>query len=671
MTRFRVPPCFIALACLAALSPAWAQPAQTIDAIIALERPVSAVISPDGTTVACTVSVVNWDTDAYATQIRLIDVRNGASRTLTTTPRSGGGPAWSPDGKRLAVVAEAEAGARLQIVVFDVATGARSTVTQSPTGIDSFAWSPTGDRIAYAAADPPSAAIAARDKVYGRFAIADQDPPRSHIWVTGVTSGTPRRLTSGPYSVGRLTWSPDGTSLAFDHKWTSISAADTHESDLSIVTVADGVVRNLVVRPGPDAAPIWSPDGTRIAFYTGSGDPEFDWNKNWTFATVAATGGTITPIATNVDELLIPAGWSREGFYFRSNHGPWAYLSRVDPSTGAVTRLAPDGQWTMRQNSFSADFRTTAFVASRVAEFVEVYVADVGGTPRKLTDFGAQIRHWPANTREMVEWPSGDGTTIDGVLHKPANFDPTRRYPLLIAIHGGPTSVSRPAPFDDTSYGPYPIDLWLAKGAVVLQPNYRGSLGRGQAFKSLLIGNISAGESQDVVAGIDALVQRGIADPARIGVMGWSYGGLLSAYLIGQIPSRLKAASVGAGVTDWRTNYGNTDLPGHARHYQGSTPWERPDVWAKASPITHIGNARVPTLIQHGEADPRVPVANARNLYRALQDLGVESRLVLFRGAGHILPSPRMLKAAMQQNYDWFNHFIWNDPLPAPLTGAW
>lgn len=669
MTRTRVTRSVIAFTFGLCTAHAMAQPAQTIDAIISLERPVAAVLSPDGTTVACMVSTVNWAADAYATEVRLIDVATGASRTLVTTPRGGGAPTWSADGRRLAVLADVEK--RLQVVIYDVASGARTIVTQSPTGVDSFAWSPKGDQVAYAAPDPPASALAAREATFGRFVVVDQDPPRSHIWLTSVAGGTPRRLTSGPYSVGRLTWSPDGTAIAFDHKWTSISSADTHESDLSIVSVADAKVRDLVVRPGPDAAPIWSPDGTRIAFYTGSGDPEFDWNKNWTFATVTPTGGTITPITIDVDELLIPAGWGPDGFYFRSNHGPWAYLSRVDLASGRVTRLPPDGPWTMRQNSFSADYRTIAFVATTASDFADVYVAPVGGQARKLTNFGAQVKAWPANTREMIEWKSPDGITIDGVLHKPANFDPSRRYPLLIAIHGGPTSVSRPAPFDDTSFGPYPIDLWLAKGAVVLQPNYRGSLGRGQAFKSLLIGNISAGESQDVIAAIDALVQRGIADPARVGVMGWSYGGLLSSYLIGQIPSRLKAASVGAGVTDWRTNYGNTDLPGHARHYQGSTPWERPEVWAKASPITHVANARVPTLIQHGEVDPRVPVANARNLYRALQDLGVESRLVLFRGAGHVLPTPKMLKAAMQQNYDWFNHYIWNDPLPAPLTGAW
>lgn len=643
----------------------------TIDDLVALRRPQAAVISPDGSKIALVTSSVDWNTNQFVTRLSLIDARTGAERPLASTGRTNTGAAWTSDGRALAFISDSD-GKGPQVVRLDPATGARSVLTQSPTGVEAFAWSPTGDRVAYLAPEPVSAYLAEREKKYDRIVIVDEDLPRSHLWIVDASGSgvAARRLTSGPFAVGRFSWSPDGTRIAFDHKVTSASAADTHESDLSIVNVADGAMRDLVVRPGPDASPLWSPDGKRIAFYTGSGNPHFNWNLNWTFSWISPDGGAITPIPTTVDELLIPAGWSPAGLYFRSNHSAWAYLSRIDAATGSTVRLPPDGEWTMRANTFTADFSTMAFVAS-TKEFPEVYIAKVGETPRKLTDFGAQRRGWPAHTREMISWKSPDGTVIEGVLHKPANFDPHKRYPLLVAIHGGPTSVSRPVPQDDTSYSPYPIDLWLSRGAIVMQPNYRGSLGRGEKFKSLLIGNLSVGEAADVMSGIDSLIAQGIADKDRVGVMGWSYGGQLSSFILTNYPDRLKAASVGAGVIDMRTNYGNTDLPDHGRHYNAGTPWDRPEAYAKASAITNVKNAKAPTLIQHGEADPRVPPANARNLYRALQDLGVESRLVFFRGSGHVLPTPKMLRAAMQQNFDWFNHYIFGDPLPASGTGAW
>lgn len=642
-----------------------------IDDLISLRRPQAAVISPDGSQIACVTTAVDWNTNQFVTRLSLIDVRTGAERPLATTGRTNTAPAWMAGGGSLGFISDSD-GQGPQVVRVHVASGERTVLTQSQTSVESFAWSPTGDRVVYLAPEPASSYRAEREKKYDRIVIADEDPPRSHLWLVDATGGgsAPRRLTSGPFSVGRFSWSPDGKRIAFDHKATSASAADTHESDLSIVNVADGTMDDLVVRPGPDASPLWSPDGKRIAFYTGSGNPRFNWNLNWTFSWISPDGGAITPMPTTVDELLIPAGWGREGLYFRSNHSAWAYLSRIDAVTGATVRLPPDGEWTMRASSFNADFSTMAFVAS-TKEFPEVYVARVGEAPRKLTRFGEQRRGWPAHTREMISWKSSDGTVIEGVLHKPKDFDPHKRYPLLVAIHGGPTSVSRPVPQDDTSYSPYPIDLWLSRGAVVMQPNYRGSLGRGEKFKSLLIGNLSVGEAADVISGIDSLVAQGIADKDRVGVMGWSYGGQLSSFLLTNYPDRVKAASVGAGVMDMRTNYGNTDLPDHGRHYNGGTPWDRPETYAKASAITNVKNAKAPTLIQHGEADPRVPPANARTLYRALQDLGVESRLVFFRGAGHILPTPKMLRAAMQQNYDWFNHHIFGDPLPASGTGAW
>ena len=223
---------------------------------------------------------------------------------------------------------------------------------------------------------------------------------------------------------------------------------------------------------------------------------------------------------------------------------------------------------------------------------------------KKVSDAGAQIASWPKHTREVFKWKSQDGAEIEGVLHKPADFQPGRRYPLLVVIHGGPTGVSRPVPYGSGTA--YPIDAFLAKGALVLEPNYRGSAGYGEKFRSLNVRNLGIGDAWDVLSGIDALVQQGIADRDRVGSMGWSQGGYISAFLTTRHSDRFKAISVGAGISDWMTYYVNTDIHPFTRQYLKATPWDDPKIYADTSPMTYIKQA------QHADADPARQRGHAR-----------------------------------------------------------
>jgi dipeptidyl aminopeptidase/acylaminoacyl peptidase len=298
-----------------------------------------------------------------------------------------------------------------------------------------------------------------------------------------------------------------------------------------------------------------------------------------------------------------------------------------------------------------------AFVASDARSYPEVYAAPIKTMqPRKLTDLGKQTDGWIKGTHEVISWKSQDGTTIEGVLHKPAGFEAGRRYPLLVVIHGGPTGVSRPTPFSSTSS--YPIDIWLTKGALVLEPNYRGSAGYGEKFRSLNIRNLGIGDAWDVVSGIDHLVELGIADNDRVGTMGWSQGGYISAFLTTHDSARFKAVSVGAGISDWMTYYVNTDIHPFTRQYLKATPWDDPEIYKKTSPITYIKNAKAPTLIQHGEKDPRVPIPNAYELYQGLVDQKVPAKLIVYKGFGHGLTKPKANRAAMEHNLEWFGQYI-------------
>jgi dipeptidyl aminopeptidase/acylaminoacyl peptidase len=290
-----------------------------------------------------------------------------------------------------------------------------------------------------------------------------------------------------------------------------------------------------------------------------------------------------------------------------------------------------------------------------------VYVASRSGfAARKLTDMTSQLSRFRIGRREVVQWKSQDGTTIEGVLVRPADFDATRKYPLLVVIHGGPTGIDRPVLIDNRYY---PVDAWVGRGAMVLKVNYRGSAGYGEKFRQLNVRNLGVGDAWDVVSGIDHLVAQGWVDPSRVGCMGWSQGGYISAFLTTST-TKCAAVSVGAGISNWATYYYNTDITPFTIQYLGKDPAADPAIYQKTSPMTHILKAKTPTLIQHGENDRRVPIPNAYELRQGLEDRGVPVSMVVYKGFGHGISKPKAMRAVMRHNLEWFNHYLWKDPLP-------
>ena len=272
------------------------------------------------------------------------------------------------------------------------------------------------------------------------------------------------------------------------------------------------------------------------------------------------------------------------------------------------------------------------------------------------------LAEWTVAKSEVIAWKSTDGEMIEGVLYKPQDYDPKKKYPLFVVIHGGPTGISVPAP---TPAYVYPITQWLAKGALVLSPNYRGSAGYGERFRSLNVKNLGVGDAWDVLSGVQYLESKGIIDGEKVASMGWSQGGYISAFLTTN-STKFKAISVGAGISNWMTYYVNTDIHPFTRQYLKGTPWSDKAIYEKTSPMTNIKNAKTPTLIQHGELDKRVPIANAYELYQGLQDVGVETKLVVYKGFGHGINKPKERLAAMWHNWQWFGKYIWNEEIVLP-----
>ena len=634
-------------------------PGPSFKDVLSLERVGSPRISPDGRSIAYSVRTADWKKNRYDSEIWLARVGEQPFQLTRTKDGSSSDHAWSPDGRWLAFIADR--GEKSQIYLISPRGGDARQLTEVEDGVNGLEWSPEGARIAFTAPDEKSEETKAREKEYGAYAVEDADFRMNRLWVVGVDGeDEPQRLTEGDFTIGSFTWSPDGNRIAFGHRPTP-QAETFGKSDISVVDVKSKTITTLVEMPGGDYGPIWSPDGNWILFSTMLQDSAF--YRNSELARIPSNGGDLEVLTAGFDENASAFEWNEDGIWFISSQRTQRHIFRLDPESQRVRQVSesPEMIWSV---DISADGRTMAFYGETPGSLAEVYRTSVERfSPEQVSHMTEQVGEWPLGTREVIEWTSEDGSAIEGVLFKPADYDPGRRYPLLVVIHGGPTGTSRPVL---VSAYVYPITQWLAKGAVVLMPNYRGSAGYGEDFRSLNVRNLGVGDAWDVLSGVEHLVEAGIADPDRMGAMGWSQGGYISAFLT-TTSDAFKAISVGAGISNWMTYYVNTDIHRFTRTYLKGTPWDDPDVYAKTSPMTYINDARTPTLIQHGEFDRRVPIPNAYELYQGLQDVGVETKLIVYKGFGHGISKPKEQLAATWHNWQWFGRYIWGEEYELPL----
>jgi dipeptidyl aminopeptidase/acylaminoacyl peptidase len=636
----------------------------TIDQSLSMKSVGAAQISPDGRFVAHTVQQANWDDNEFAQQIWIAVTATGESYQLTSGKKSSQSPKWSQDGQRIAFASDRDG--KRQIYVINPRGGEAQQLTSEENGIGAFEWAPDGSAIAFSGAGPDAKAKKDRKEKYGDFEIVNGDYAMQQLWLIKTPAEIPadpkqrpkpEPLTTGDkFSAGDFSWSPDSKHIAFSAtRDPDLGSSDT--AQIYVLDVSDKRVKTLLDSKGPNTRPRWSPDGRQIAYVTSNGDPFFFF-MNSHIAVIPAAGGAPRIVTGKFDEDASLIDWGPDGIYFAAFQKTAAHVFRLNPETQAIDRITGPDSMYCPDASFTPDHRTFAATGAMPNRFTEVFVSSVKDfAPKYLTNIGDQYKDFHLATREKIEWKSADGTPIQGILIKPAGYDPSRKYPLLVVIHGGPTGMDNLIASADRYY---PVERFAAKGALILKPNYRGSAGYGEKFRALNVRNLGIGDYEDVISGVDYLIAKGLVDKDRVGSMGWSEGGYISAFIT-TYSDRFKAVSVGAGISDWMTYYVNTDIHPFTRQYLKATPWEDPEIYRKTSPIFYVNKAQTPTLIQHGDQDKRVPPPNSFELYQALKDRGIPVKLILYKGFGHPINKPKQQRAVMEHNYDWFAKYIWGE----------
>jgi len=652
------------------------KPAPTVDDLLHLQGPYSTpALSPGGDKIVFGVMRADFENDFLLEDLWMIDATSGEKQQLTSGSIPGGKPKWSPDGEWIAALGFDEA-YNTQVVLIPRAGGEPRAVTASPHGVADFEWSPDGMRIAYIESERYNEADEDRTAEMGEYVVWEEDYRRAAIFVISVAEGLSSpgqgavRVTGEDVSVVYLCWSPDQEHLAFaanpTPRW-----IDDFERGLFVLDLESGASRRVATVGTADGDCLWSADGREVLFDTISADPDnpLQDTGNTDLAVVSTESGETEVVTGAFDEHARLSAWKGNWIYFSAQQRTTRHLFRVNRESLVIERVTgpdefyADSDYWESSFTFSDDGQSMAFLAGSPTSMAELFVSPVEVfSPRKLTDFTRQTEGFRFAKREVISWKSTDGLEIEGILFRAKDFDAARKHPLLIVVHGGPDLTERPTFVRGGPLG-YPIDYWVGQGAVVLTLNYRGSGGYGQAFRELDLGEEPVKQMDDILSGIDHLVARGFIDEDRIGCTGWSHGGYLSAFLL-TTSDRFAAISVGAGISNWETYYYNSWQYYTRISNFGADPFTDPGIYRRTSPMTFIKGAKTPTLIQHGTADRQVPVANAFELWRGLEDHGVENTLIVYPGTDHVAWSPKLSRTVMEQNVEFFDHYLFGGPKP-------
>ncbi|GBD95128.1 prolyl tripeptidyl peptidase precursor [bacterium BMS3Abin05] len=631
----------------------------TVKYLVGLKYPTQLTLSPGGQFVAFVVREADFENSQYVRNIWRISTKMGKTQKLTFGTNQNRSPRYAPDGKWLAFLSNAEyeedqapVSGRTQIWLFPK-TGEARRLTRAPKGVQFFRWAPDGKSIAYITRKPLSQAKQAEKKKlealkFDAEVIGKPKQP-NEIWMVQIADQTARKIATIDPGLNYLTFSPDGKTIAYTTNATG-EYNDEQKYDIFLLDVKTGRKRQLTNFPGPETNPLFSPDGKTIA-YLSQTVPDIEFAQT-DVSVIPEKGGAVRNLTASFDYPVGSFFWGPKGksIIFKGEVRTASNYFRLNLSSGKIDGFLTGGNC-LSSLRMTADEKRRVFLSETPAALPEIIFHE-GKKDYEISNFSEQLKNFQLGAQKVIRWKSGKWH-IEGILVTPVGYSPGQRVPLIVTLHGGPYGR-----FQNRFRQYYYFQLWANHGYAVLAPNPRGSSGYSDQFGQANRNDLGGGDYRDIMRGVNAVIRMGIADSTQMGVIGGSYGGYLTNWIITQ-SDRFKAAVSMFGIFSLLTDWSNSIQPSWEKMYFGSYYWQNLNTYIKHSPAFFVKNIRTPVLILHGRQDEMTFISNSKEMYQALHTLGKTVKFVVYPREGHgISGEPNHRIDVFRRALNWFNRYI-------------
>ncbi len=633
----------------------------TLDSLFAVHTFKQVAISPDGKRVAWVQSLTGRNHEPTGKSTIYVATPGSSEQPRRVTAGSGsedydeGGVAWSPDSKRLAFLSDKDSAGQLELYIADAAGHRARQLTHLTGSLASPSWSPDGKRLALLFIENAPRTPGPLEPMTPPSGLIEQRVFEQRLATVDAASGEVRQVSPADLYVYEYDWSPDSKRFVVSAA-PGAGDANWYVAALSTLDVASGEMKLIYKPPLQIAQPRWSPDGRTIAFIGGIMSDEGSTGGD--IYAIPAGGGDARDLTPGIKASPAALTWlpSSDRIIFAEQIDGASAIATLDTRDGKIDTLwsgpetiSTGSGWDFG-TSIAVDGKTFALVRQSFQQPPEVWAGEIGGW-KQLTHCNAGVRPgWGKS--ESIHWQN-ERMEIQGRLVYPMNYDPSRRYPMVVSVHGGPGSSAKPSwpgPFFD-------LALLSHEDFFVLFPNPRGSFGHGEAFTAANVKDFGYGDLRDILAGVDYVVKTLPVDDHRVGIAGWSYGGYMTMWAVTRT-NRFHAAVAGAGIANWQSYYGENDIDQWLIPFFGASVYDDPQVYARSSPITFIKNVKTPTLILVGDRDGECPVPQSFEFYHALKTLGVETQLVVYPDEGHSISQTEHQRDVTKRTIEWFERHL-------------